>query len=64
MGFGVFFAMDFHTLTICQQEMPSDEGSRGSYKRTSNTHFKTWDAILKKQWLPQVQEEWFIKPAG
>lgn len=56
--------MDFHTLTICQQEMPSDEGSRGSYKRTSNTHFKTWDAILKKQWLPQVQEEWFIKPAG
>lgn len=53
----LFFATDSRTLTICQQEMPSEESSRRSYKRTSNIHFKTWDAMPKKQWLRQVQEE-------
>lgn len=40
MGFEVFFATDFCTLTICQQQMPSEEDSKGTYKKTSNTYLK------------------------
>lgn len=38
-----FFATDFYTLTICRQQMPSEEDFKGPYKKTSNTHIKTWE---------------------